>query len=60
MRKCLNCKNDVRDDDIYCRNCGFLIQSNRNYIIVNIFIVIMVIGIIFLIALFVASYMIEK
>lgn len=60
MKKCLNCKWDVRDTDKYCRNCGCLLQTNKNYIIVNVLTAFMIIGIIFMIALFIASYLISK
>ena len=38
MKKCLNCKWNVRDTDTYCRNCGCSLQSNKNYIITNVII----------------------
>ena len=57
MRKCLNCEANVRDTDRYCRNCGCVIQSNKNYIITNVIIVFIVLCIISVIALFVASYL---
>ena len=60
MKKCLNCDKDVKDDDIYCRNCGCVIQSNKNYIILNIMIFILEIGIIGLIILFIASFLVYK
>ena len=60
MKKCLNCKWDVRDTDTYCRNCGCPLQSNNNYIIVNVMIVFIVLGMIGMVALFIASYLVSK
>ena len=60
MKKCLNCNWDVRDKDTYCRNCGCFLQSNKNYIITNVIIILIIIGIIGMIALFIASYLISK
>ena len=60
MKKCLNCKWDVRETDTYCRNCGCQLQSNKNYIITNVIIVFIVLCIFFMIALFLASYMLSK
>lgn len=56
MKTCINCKNKVKDDAKYCPKCGCLIQSNVNYIFINIISFILIIGIILLIALFIASY----
>ncbi len=58
MKKCLNCEKMVREQDKYCRNCGCLLQSNENYILTNIMISLVVIGIIVLIVLFIASYLV--
>jgi len=60
MKKCLNCKNDVRDSDIYCRTCGCLLKSNSHYVLMNVMTVLVVIGWIGFIALVIASYMITK
>lgn len=60
MKKCLNCKWDVRDTDTYCRNCGWYLQSNKNYIITNVITVFIILGIFFMIALFIASYIVAK
>ena len=60
MKKCLNCKWDVRDTDTYCRNCGCPLQSNKNYIITNVIIMFIVLGMIGMIALFIASYLVSK
>lgn len=56
MRKCMNCKLDTRDDDIYCRNCGVRVTNNLYYVFTNIVIFIIIALIIILIAIFVASY----
>lgn len=56
MKKCINCKCNVKDTDIYCRNCGCLLQSNKNYIMTNVLIIFLIFGIIFIIGLFFASY----
>lgn len=60
MKKCLNCKWDVRDTDTYCRNCGSHLQSNKNYIITSVIMLFIVLGIFFMVALFIASYMVAK
>ncbi len=59
MKKCLNCDWDVRDTDTYCRNCGCPLQSNKNYILINVIITFIILGIILMIALFVASYLVK-
>ena len=56
MKKCLNCKSIIKDKDIYCRNCGYKVQSNVNYIFINIIIILISLGILFLLALFISSY----
>ena len=56
MKKCLNCKSDNRDTDKYCRNCGYIMYSNSHCVIINVLTVMSFIGLIFVIALFVASY----
>ena len=58
MKTCINCKNKVKDNDKYCSNCGCLIQSNINYIFINIINFVLIIGIVLLIALFIASYLV--
>lgn len=60
MKKCLNCKRDVRDTDTYCRNCGCSLQSNKNYIITNVIVTFIVIGMILMVTLFIASYLVSK
>ena len=51
MKKCINCKWDIRDTDKYCRNCGCPLQSNNNYILINVIIIFIVLIIIGMIAL---------
>lgn len=60
MKKCLNCKWDVRDTDTYCRNCGCPLQSNKNCILTNVIIVFIVLGMFGMVALFIASYLVSK
>ena len=60
MKKCLNCNWDVRDTDTYCRNCGCPLQNNKKYIVTNAIIVFVILGLIFMIALFIASYIVTK
>lgn len=60
MKECINCKAKNRDADIYCRNCGCHMQSNGQYVLINIMIAFLVICILGLIALFIASYMVLK
>ena len=59
MKRCKNCNALIRDNDRYCRNCGICIPNNFVILLLNLFTVIMVIGIIFLILLFIASYVVE-
>ena len=58
MKKCLNCDFTVREDDIYCRNCGCVLQTSKGHVFTNIITVLLVIGIIFMILLFIASYLV--
>ena len=60
MKKCLNCKSDNRDTDKYCRNCGCIMYSNSHCVIINVLTVMSFIGLIFVIALFVASYFVYQ
>ena len=60
MKKCLNCNEVIRDKDIYCRNCGVHLKSNKSYIITNVIIVFISLGILFMIALFIASYLVSN
>ncbi|MDO4375793.1 MAG: hypothetical protein Q4C33_01290 [bacterium] len=57
MKKCINCKNNIKEKDIYCRNCGCRLYSSFHYIFMDIAITIVVIGLIGVIALLVASYL---
>lgn len=59
MKKCKNCNAIIRDDDQYCRNCGILIQSKFYTILCNLFTILMIIGIIFFVLIFIASYIVE-
>ena len=56
MKKCYNCKGINRETDTYCRNCGYIMKSNAYYILVNIGTVFAIIALLFVIALFIASY----
>jgi len=58
MKECMNCKAKNRDTDIYCRNCGCVMKKNSYYVFINMGIAFLVIGIIALIILFIASYMV--
>ena len=60
MKSCYNCKGTNRDTDTYCRNCGCLIQSNKNYIITNVISIFLGIGILFMILLLISSYLVIK
>ncbi len=59
MKKCYNCKGTNRDNDTYCRNCGYELKSNTYYILINVGSVLAFLVLIFVIALFVASYIVE-
>lgn len=58
MKECINCGSKIRDNDKYCRHCGCLIHTNKRYILVNIVIILLVLGILFMTALFIASYIV--
>ena len=60
MKKCLNCKSVVRENDIYCRNCGCSLQSNTSYVLLNVLSVFLIFGIIFMIILFISSYLVSN
>ncbi len=60
MKKCLNCKSNVRDTDKYCRNCGSYLQSNGKYVLVNVLITVVSIGLLLMIAMFAVSYLINR
>ena len=59
MKKCKNCGSVTRETDKYCRNCGIVILSDMNILINSIFTGLILIGIIFLIILLIASYLVE-
>ena len=59
MKKCKNCGSLTRENDKYCRNCGIVILSDMDILINNIFTGLILIGIIFLIILVIASYLVE-
>ena len=44
MKKCINCKKQTRENDIYCRNCGSIINKNYYYVIVNVVIILSSLG----------------
>lgn len=56
MIKCINCKQDCRDGDTFCRTCGIKIESNWHYVLIKIITFIFFLGIIFMILLLIASY----
>lgn len=58
MKKCINCESNIRETDIFCRNCGCKVHKNSYYILINFAIVIISIGLLLLLALFIASYFI--
>lgn len=59
MKKCKNCNALIREKDKYCRNCGNIVLSDIQIIITDIFTWLILIGIVFLIILFIASYKVE-
>ena len=59
MKKCKNCDALIRDNDKYCRNCGIPLHGDLYILICNIFTVFIVLGIIFFVLLFIASYFVE-
>ena len=59
MKKCDNCNAIIRDNDKYCRNCGILLPSKLNKLIYNLFLIIIILNIIFVISLFLVSYFVE-
>ena len=60
MKKCINCNGYVKDDDKYCHNCGIMIINSKKYIFIDILNIIFIIGIIFMILLFISSYLVNK
>lgn len=59
MKKCENCNFLTRKNDKYCRNCGVLISNDKSMLLNGIFTGFILLGIIFLILLFIASYLVE-
>lgn len=58
MRNCLNCKGINKDTDKYCRNCGVKLHNNIYYVLINITTFLIVLGIIIMILLFIASFLV--
>lgn len=56
MKKCYNCKNNNKETDTYCRNCGYILKNNIHYILINIGTILAILAFLFVIALFIASY----
>lgn len=59
MKSCYNCKGINRDTDTYCRNCGYKMQSNGHYVLINVGTILSFLALLFVIALFVASYIVD-
>ncbi len=59
MKICPNCKGAIREEDIYCRNCGLSIKSNGYYVFLNILIILASLALVFIVALFIASYLVN-
>ena len=59
MKSCYNCKGTNRNNDVYCRNCGYKMKSNGHYILINIGTIISFLALIFIILLFIASYIVN-
>ncbi len=60
MKECINCKKNVRDNDIYCRYCGCLQKGNGHYVLLDVMIIFIIICIIGLIILFISSYLVKS
>lgn len=58
MKKCVNCQSINKDTDIFCRNCGAKLHKSIYYVLINIGTILVILGIIFMIILFIASYMV--
>lgn len=58
MNKCIDCKENNRIDDKYCRNCGALLHKNSFYIFINIINGLLIVGLIFMLMLYIASYVV--
>lgn len=59
MKTCVNCKGINKDSDTFCRNCGIKLHNGIYYALINISTILVILGIIFMIILFVASYMVS-
>lgn len=59
MKNCYNCKGINRNTDIYCRNCGYKMQKNRHYVLINIGTIISFVALLFVIVLFITSYIVD-
>ena len=56
MKKCVNCKKNNRDGDIYCRNCGVMMKSSSYYVMINILTIFAFIFLLIVIGLFITLY----
>ena len=58
MKKCLNCKKEIKDEDNYCYYCGIKIRSNNYYVFIKVLNKIMLFLIILMLLLLISSYMV--
>lgn len=58
MKNCINCGAEIKNGDRYCRRCGNKIWVSGYYIFVNIVSVLLIVGIVFMLILFVLSYIV--
>ena len=58
MKKCVNCQSINKDIDTFCRNSGAKLHKSIYYVLINISTILVILGIIFMILLFIASYMV--
>ena len=59
MKKCYNCKNINKENDKYCRSCGYKINKSYYYILINILTIIGFILLIFIMIIFILSFIIK-
>ena len=59
MKSCYNCKGTNRDADLYCRNCGYKMQNNGYYVLINVGTILSFLALLFVIALFIASFIVD-
>lgn len=59
MKKCANCNGAIRENDIYCRNCGLSVKSNGYYVLLDILIALASIALVFIIILYITSYFVN-